>query len=331
MALVLLFATKVACADTAQQLDALVKQDGRDFSGVILVRQGNSELALRTYGEGINADSLFILGSLSKQVFATAALKAVDLKLFTLSDSVNSALPEALQSTNPVSMTQLLSHTSGIARSGNKISGSKANGFEYSNANYQIAAHWLANLQGQSTVATLQSLFQTNQLDLLADTGTVQEIKARHPRLALGRLQKDGQWLPIPADFSSTDVSLASGTLIGSARGFADFQQKLHTGALLSDASYRDMVTPRATRPHSWGELGYGLGVQIGQDAREISHSGYVPGYMTTAVYYPDSQLQLVVLENSAWDLKDPQWTFALHDALHQWVLNLAPKGPLEK
>ncbi|QSX36362.1 serine hydrolase domain-containing protein [Shewanella sedimentimangrovi] len=252
MLLVLLLATKVVWADTAQQLDALVKQDGRDFSGVILVRQGDRELALRTYGEGISADSLFILGSLSKQVFATSALKAVDLKLFTLSDTVNSALPEALKSTNPVSMAQLLSHTSGIAKSGNKLNGSPGNGFEYSNANYQIAAHWLANLKGQSTVATLRSLFQTNQLDLLADTGTVQEIKARHPRLVLGRLQKDGQWLPIPADFSSTDVSLASGTLIGSARGFADFQQKLHTGTLLSDASYQEMLTPRATRPHRW-------------------------------------------------------------------------------
>ncbi|QSX36363.1 hypothetical protein [Shewanella sedimentimangrovi] len=71
--------------------------------------------------------------------------------------------------------------------------------------------------------------------------------------------------------------------------------------------------------------------MQLGQAPREVSHSGYVPGYMTTAIYYPDSQLQLVVLENSAWDLKDPQWTFALHDVLHQWLQNLAQNGPLKK
>ncbi len=70
------------------------------------------------------------------------------------------------------------------------------------------------------------------------------------------------------------------------------------------------MTSPQSYRSHRWSEkLSYGYGLQISHDPNEFSHSGYVDGYSSTLIYYPDYDLSVVVLENTSWDTSDLHYT----------------------
>jgi CubicO group peptidase (beta-lactamase class C family) len=84
-------------------------------------------------------------------------------------------------------------------------------------------------------------------------------------------------------------------------------------------------VSPSAKRSHRWGVLGYGLGIQVSarEDLLELSHSGYVPGYISTLIYYPQQQVSVVVLENTAWLSSDISRVFSVHDRLREIIRNM--------
>ena len=98
----------------------------------------------------------------------------------------------------------------------------------------------------------------------------------------------------------------------------------LHGGGLLSPASYAAMTKPRpqATRTHRWGRLGYGFGLQVSDEGgeRELSHGGYVPGYVSTLIRYPEEGVDLVVLENVSWRAADMARAFWMHDRVRASV-----------
>jgi hypothetical protein len=71
------------------------------------------------------------------------------------------------------------------------------------------------------------------------------------------------------------------------------------------------------------------MGVQIDErdGAPEISHGGHIDGYITTLIYYPRSQVSVVILENAGWRSEDIPRAFASHDKLREAVRELAA-GP---
>lgn len=100
----------------------------------------------------------------------------------------------------------------------------------------------------------------------------------------------------------------------------------LHGGKLLKALTYRAMITPTpsAKRSHRWGVLGYGYGIQVSdrEGLQELSHSGYVPGYISTLIYYPKQLFSVVVLENTAWLTNDISRVFSVHDRLREIIRN---------
>ncbi|MBT1444603.1 serine hydrolase [Shewanella sp. JM162201] len=317
------------------------------FSGVILVRKNETDLLTFSAGDTVTKDSRFMLGSISKPVFASWYLSAHASDLDT--PLAAKQLPDfAHKSGRALTPRMMLSHTSGINRRGNGISSNpqNANGslpFEYSNANYQILVQSLFAPEPKNIGAALSAFFASHKLDIVAKTGGFTELylgiqgmapafdetpdttqnshtknlhtKNLHAINLHTKVSPEGKQRHA-AYPHSTPLSLASGTLIGSAAAVADFQTALHQGKLISDVAYRAMVTPYSQREHRWGPLGYGLGLQIANKPLEYSHGGYLPGFMSLMLYYPDSGLQLVMLENVSADLSDQRKAFAHQDEL---------------
>ena len=108
----------------------------------------------------------------------------------------------------------------------------------------------------------------------------------------------------------------AAGSFISTAEDLIKWNYLLHSNQLLKSESLELMKTRYATRNHpifNTIEYGYGLLFKNGEQNIQIGALGYAPGFVSAAYYYPKSQLNLVVLENTARTLNDFTETFKVH------------------
>ncbi|QQX81379.1 serine hydrolase [Shewanella sp. KX20019] len=326
-------ANRIASSDIAKQLPTIITQNDRPFNGIIMVKRNNQPLFTYISGDEVSLHSEFIIASLSKQVTATLVLKAVDNGKLALDQSANTYLATKISHNNiPASVTisHLLSNTSGLVAAGKPPLFEPGSQFKYSNYGYALLGEILENINNQPITAQVNTLNQQAGLEgLAAHIGKTSTIKKTFPRLLLGReetrqQQPDGNKV---SNYAASDVEInqqliSAGAMIASADAYSHFQYALFTGQLISDKSLQDMTNVHSTRPHRWGALGYGYGTQIStiKGITEYSHSGYLQGYVSLALYYPQSNVNVVILENTSWDLHDIKRTFGLHDKIRNSI-----------
>lgn len=328
-------ANLVANSDIASQLPTIINQSERPFSGVVMIKQDNQPVFAYISGENINNNSSFLIGSLSKQVTATLVLKAVDDGLIELDNSVSHYLlkdgnrPRAYVPPS-VTVSQLLSHTSGLVKMGEAPLYKPGSQFQYSNYGYALLGDILEVVYQHPIDELVKRLNQQGQLaGLNAQAGSITSIESAHANFILGQtetLTHDAQGKSLslfePVDIKIDEPMIAFGGMFASAEAYSRFQDSLYKGKLISAKSLALMTSQQATRDHRWGVLEYGYGTQISRDEQliEYSHSGYLPGYVSLAVYYPKSKVSIVILENTSWDLSDRKRTFGLHDAIRNSI-----------
>ncbi len=342
-------ANRMVNSDIAKQLPTIITQNERPFSGIIMLKRDNQPIFTYISGNDVEINSSFVIASLSKQVTAALVLKAVDEGLIELEQSVSHYLPtqasEAKLYIPPsVTVSQLLSHTSGLVNIGEAPLYKPGSQFQYSNYGYALLGELLETVYQKPVYQLVNQLNEQTKLNgLYAETGVISNIKTKHPSLILGQAEE----LTLNADgksrshFTSADINIdkklvAFGGMIASVEAYSQFQYALYSGNLISPQSLKLMTSPQATRNHRWGVLEYGYGTQISRDEQlvEYSHSGYLPGYVSLATYYPKSKVSLVILENTSWDLSNRERVFGLHDAIRSSIrskLIALENRPVEK
>ncbi|EGT3628124.1 beta-lactamase family protein [Morganella morganii] len=329
-------------AEIKTLIQAAIMDSPQPFSGsVILLEQGKLQLELQK-GEGINQDSRFVMASLSKQIIATLVLQALDTGKLDLNQTLNHYLfgdldvearglkaTEAATNTsvlNPsrydarITLHQLLTHTSGVDKLGKANRFEPGSQFEYSNLGYSLLGQVLEKVNHQSfaeQVAQFATRYQLNGLS--AELGSIEAIHAKVPSLAVGLQESE---VIAPADLVLDEALLPAGGLIASAPAYAAFQHLLHSGKLLSAKSYQRMTTAYTELPFLWPNMRYGYGVRINKDDGlvEYSHTGYISGYMSMTLHYPEFSLDLVMLENLSLNLNDRNRVFELHNQIRQVI-----------
>ncbi|MGX9460350.1 serine hydrolase domain-containing protein [Shewanella sp. A14] len=309
---------------TANDVQTIIDNDSRPFSGSIVISNNTTRYVNYQAGSDIDPDSIFMIGSISKTVTATLVLQAVDQKKLALTDSITNYLD--IIPVHPVKISQLLNHTSGITppKSPSINAGSQfipASQFSYSNYGYKLLGDILAQVYQQPYAQLVNQFTKKNQLDIHANTGSIAQLHAKQKRLVNGYTEQQQQHTQL-TDFTVNNDFIAFGGMQASSVGVVAFVNGLHQGQFLSTASYQAMTHASTVRQHRWGDTGYGYGLQIShQDGLvEYSHSGYIPGYISLMLYYPQSQLTVVILENTSWDLDDIDRVFGLHDKIRQAV-----------
>ncbi|PIW61336.1 serine hydrolase domain-containing protein [Shewanella sp. CG12_big_fil_rev_8_21_14_0_65_47_15] len=331
-------------AEIKTLIQAAIKDSLQPFSGsVILLERGKPQLELQK-GEGISKDSRFVMASLSKQITATLILQAVDAGKLDLNLSLNHYLfgdaegdNKALKGTvaganssadalNPsryderITLHQLLTHTSGVDKLGKANRFEPGSQFEYSNFGYSLLGQVLEKVNHQSfaeQVAQFATRYQLNGLS--AELGSIAVIHAKEPPLALGLQESE---VIAPSDLVLDEALLPAGGLIASAPAYAAFQYQLHSGKLMSAKSYQRMTTAYTEIQFLWPNMRYGYGVRINKDYGlvEYSHTGYLSGYMSMTLHYPEFNLDLVMLENLSLNLNDRARVFELHNQIRQII-----------
>ena len=311
---------------TNTDVQTIIDQGSRPFTGRILINDNQQTYVDLTQGDGINADSRFLIGSISKTITATLVLRAADQQKISVNDDITDYLNIVTE--HPITIAQLLNHTSGILPPKSSSLNAQSqfmpgSQFSYSNYGYKLLGDILSQRYHMPFAELVNQFAAQYQLDMSADVGEITELYAKQPRLVPGFMEQQQQ--PVRLDeFTIDNGFIAFGAMQASSQGIAAFIAGLKQQPFLSATSLKAMTTPSAKRPHRWGELDYGYGVQINHrdGLIEYSHSGYLPGYISLMLYYPQAHLSVVILENTSWDLDNITRVFGLHDKIRQAIRN---------
>lgn len=319
---VLLSATVAAASLEEAVRTVLAQQAPHPFSGVVLIADGVAP-PLRI-GMGVPAESRFMIGSLSKQMTAALVLRAAETGRISPEATVAQALGASKRDRAPdVTVRQLLNHTSGFVALGQPLHTKPGEVFAYSNAGYDLLGELLAAVGTASLARQYAGLFAQcgmRTAGVLGDAGI--EPAAGFEEADDGRLTR--------APATTQRGHVASGGVVADAIDLLRWNRCLYGGVALSAASLGAMTQPTTMRPHRWGMLGYGYGLQIADTPLgvEYSHSGYAPGAISTLAYYPRDALTLVVLENTSWRADDIGRAFHFHDALRALLFETYAQRP---
>ena len=267
----------------------------------------------------------FRAGSITKTVVATAVLQLVGEGKVRLEDRVQDRLPGLLPYPEPITVRQLLQHTSGIpfterwnslseigttrwrhqtpdetirgGTAGKPLSFPPGQGVEYSNTNYAVLGKLVEKVTGRS----LHSELQRRVLDRAGMRDSY--LPYHHPHVdrpaARGYERLHG---PDAALTDVTDYEMsrfwASGNLVSTVDDLNRFFRALLAGGLVPAAQAAEM---RKTVPSGIPGMEFGLGLMRiplppGCAAPEIwGFNGSVPGYHTWTMHSPDARRQITV------------------------------------
>ena len=308
-------------------IDSVVRDvlatSGAPSASIAVVRHGQVAYA-NAYGTARLAPPLpaspsmrYSIGSVSKQITATAVLLLAERHKLSLDDRVSRWLP-TLTRASDVTIRQLLSMTSGYqdywpqdyvmppmlqATTARRIVdewGRKPLDFEpgtqwqYSNTNYVIAGLIVEKASGMSIVDFLRrNVFTPLQMEsvTITDEGALgPSDPERYERFGLGP--------PRIAPKEGAGWLFAAGELAMTATDLARWDISVIEQTVLQPASYRSQQTDVLLRDGR--ATGYGLGVVVGsfRGHRLISHGGEVSGFSTQNSIFPDDSIAVVVLAN---------------------------------
>jgi D-alanyl-D-alanine carboxypeptidase len=296
---------------------------GRGVSGVAYVVDGKQELAFSWSGFAdrekrilFSLKSRFIIGSISKQVTATLVLRLVDQGKLNLDDFIGKYLGEKVPGAGSVRIRHLLNHSSGIVGEDKPLATEPGKTFAYSNFNYILLSRILEKVTGKPFAQSVNDLFRSLGMrdSFTAGAGKLPPMVVGYDEIRLNEFSK--------ADSAEPLRFPASGGMVSTAEDLVKWTAALHGGKLLSKKSYDAMVTPTITRKNRWGEIGYGFGLQVTTNGGrlEYSHGGYVPGFQSLLLYYPENRRTVVILENVSWNLDDQARAYGPHDAVREWA-----------
>jgi D-alanyl-D-alanine carboxypeptidase len=327
-----------ASPELARQLDAVVSaREPRPFQGTVLITQGDTVLYRAAQGRdgdrALTPGSQFLIASLSKQMTAALVLREVDAGRLRLDAPLQAYLPTLrAEWASEVQLQHLLNHTSGLVARDQPLKTRPGEAFAYTNLGYELLGETLERVSGKPFAALVAGLFKRCGMDDSAapPSGTPAGLRKRFPALVAGFTEQEDGSLKAEEGLRNASANPAGG-LLSTVGDLARWNACLHGGTLLKAATYEAMLRPApgAQRSHRWGPMGYGYGLQVlEQDGLlEFSHSGYVPGYISTLIYYPRSRVSVAVLENTAWLPSNMERAFHVHDAIRQRIRVLLGEG----
>lgn len=293
----------------------------------VAVMQGGTLLFARGYGSAdlenpaaVNVETIFKIGSVTKQVTTVLLGQLVDQGKVDLDADIRTYMPDAPTGGRRVSIAQLLNHTSGIRSFTNlgaavsrdsfrldlttdRLMGLLRNvppdfepgtSWQYNNTGYLIAGMLVEKLTGLSLAEVLARQI-TTPLGLTrtswCDERAIVPNRARgYRRTTAGFERGVGESMSIPR---------GAGALCSTPIDLVRFRDALAKGRLLSRATYERMIAPAVLADGWKTNYGYGVAVYHLGPHRVIRHGGTITGFQANLLYVPDRDLVVSVLANT--------------------------------
>ncbi len=295
----------------------------RPFQGAVLIAGGEKPVVQHVEGFAdrekkipLTVESRFVVGSIAKQITAVLILRLVEKGKVDLDAPVGKYLDLKADWAGQVTVRHLLNHTSGIVAEDQPLKAEPGKTFAYSNLGFDLLGRIVERVSKKPFSASVLELFRVSGMK----QSSVLEPVA-NPGLATGYDEVSLLNFSV-ASMAAQSKHPASGGMVSTVNDLVRWNAALHGGKLLSKSGYQAMVTPGIRRTNRWGDIGYGFGLQITTNGGrlEYSHGGYVAGFQSTLLYYPETRRTVVILENVSWNLDDTTRAFAPHDAVRDLV-----------
>ena len=331
----LLWLTRCAAPTNADGIDVYVEAQIRQLHipGLSLAIIQNGQI-IKERGYGLanlelktpaSQDTVYEIGSNTKQFTAAAVMMLVEEGKINLSDSVRKYFPDAPKSWSGISVRHLLTHTSGIQNhvavpgwlgvfKTNILGGTTptrdallrmffklplefrpGETWAYDNTGYYLLGIIIEKASGKSYWQFLdERIFKP--LDMSATRST--DPQPIVPNRAAGYEWKETHFenRPVLAPF----VAFSAGSLLSTVVDMAKWDAALTNGKLLLQTSFDQIWTAEKTRDGAEAPFDYGFGwfVDSYHGHRFVQHDGGTPGFSSVIYRFVNDKLTVIILCN---------------------------------
>lgn len=289
----------------------------------LLVARGDQVLFRGARGEAsvelgvpLTPDSVFRIGSVTKQFAAAGLLKLVEAGKVKLDDPLSKYLPDYPNGAH-ISVHQLLNHTSGV-KSYTGIPGVMAGPIRMDLSTAQLidtfknlptdfapGTQWAYNNSGYVLVGAVIEVASGQAWHAYLQQALFEPLGLKHTRwgddhaLIPGQVQGYtlSQGRPAPANYASMSQPHAAGALVSTVDDLLRWNRALHEGKVVRADLYAKMIQPEgaALKEH----YGYGIERTRLRDGDLLAHGGGIFGAMSFLLYLPGSDVTVAIVQNS--------------------------------
>ncbi len=260
----------------------------------------------------VTPDTVFKIGSVSKQFLATGIMLLAQQGKLSIDDPVSKYVDGTPDSWRGITLRHLLTHTSGILREGPAFDPFKAqpdgtviasafarplefpigSKYQYCNVCYFTLADIIARVSGMPwDTYFIEQVFRPAGMTSTRTTTTTVLVPGR----ARGYVWRQNRYENAPELIAVRP----SGAFISTVMDLAKWDTALHEDRLLSKASREAMWVP--ARLTNGATSGYGFGWELNdfEGHRQVHHGGALPGFRAEMALFPDDGLTVIVLTNA--------------------------------
>lgn len=326
-------------ADRIEMAAAKSIADGESPGLQIAVYKDGKPLIVKGYGMAnleqkvpVGNDSIFRIGSVTKQFAAVALLKLQEEGKLSLSDRLSAYYPGFPRAAD-ITLLQMLQHTSGLhnytelpdflttearrhrttdemvnflAKMPRTQDFEPGTGWHYSNTGYFILGGVIEKVEGKPVGAVFRDRFFTP----LGMTSTAMDDEGAVLPGRVSGYSAEGPGNFRNAGYISITVPGAGGALRSNAEDLVKWSRALFGGKLLKPATLALMTAPGRLNDGRNSSVAfsqavpnteYGMGLETGdvEGHRRIGHGGSIPGFSASIEQFPDDGLIVVAIINA--------------------------------
>lgn len=291
--------------DYSAKIDSLIKVSEPKFNGVILITKNGKTLYNKARGftnfktkKPLTINTQFEIMSNSKQVAAVLILLEVEKGRVDLQSPIKKYLPELTQTwADSVTVHQLLNHSHGIVDLQKPLLFKSGTDFKYGNLSFNLLGKIVANTSKKSYDEMANALFKKLNMK-----NTFCYSKDKTQNLASGHFVQNDVYDVIEGSQINPE-SLGADGIVSTVNDLAIWNNNLHKGKILKPETYQLMLKYTILSQHNlFGKEkeGYGYGIRIieKEPVKYIGHTGLGDGFSSVNLYFPESDISLIVLEN---------------------------------
>ncbi|WP_433764267.1 serine hydrolase domain-containing protein [Flavobacterium ginsenosidimutans] len=307
--LVLIFASCNSSAqkkeDYKKNIDSIIQNSNPKFTGVVLISKNGKALYSKVEGLSnfetkipLKMDTQFEIMSNSKLIAAVLILLEIEKGKFDLNAPIKKYLPELNQTwADSVTVHQLLNHSHGIIDLQKPLAFKPGTDFKYGNLSFNLVAKIVEFSSKKSYTEVAESLFKKLKMN-----HTFCYSKDKEQNLATGYYNVKNQLEP-DTSRQITDESLGADGIISTVSDLAIWNNNLHKGKILNPESYQLLTKNTILSQHNFfgkekQPYGYGIRIVEEESVKYLGHTGLGDGFSAVNLYFPESDVSLIVLEN---------------------------------
>lgn len=307
-------------------IDALIaKKYSKDGPGISLliakngkaIYQNQNGLANIELQVPINENSVFEVGSITKQFTAVCILMLEEQGKLSINDEITKYIPDYPTNGQTITIHHLLNHTSGIKSYTSMPSFRKQDridltpselidvfknepmdfnpgeSYRYNNSGYVLLGHIIEVISKQSYADFLQENIFT---PLKMNASYYGSMKKIIPNRASGYSpNSEGM---ANANYLSLTLPYAAGSIMSTTGDLLIWQNAMSANKLISNAIYEKATNGSIL--NNGEDINYGYGWMKGDisGSRTIEHSGGIYGYQSNGIYFPDEDIYVIGLTN---------------------------------